>query len=194
MIGPNIGPNTRREVCELLCTSADGHYAVCESNGGWACELSPLRSLLLSCSAYAANVEGWEVNYFPDNKAPSGCIMTGDFQDGSRLSVLVSKSYEWGLGFANAKWHLQKGASTMMAAYIDGKLVVSGKAEHFDTTLIVLPLVGKAVAELVADPEFHCDLTDVSHLCPCTVSPLVAILDRVAPYGCRRARGYSSLS
>ena len=50
-------------------------------------------------SAYTVDIGSWQIRYFsPGNAAATGCIMGGDFQDGTRLSIIVSKEYEWALG------------------------------------------------------------------------------------------------
>ena len=91
--------------------------------------------------AYSANVEGWEIRYFPE-QGPTGCIMGGTFQDGTRFSIIVSTKYEWALALSNANWNLQKDGTTDVAAYVDRHFIASGKAAHLTNTIAVLPLTG----------------------------------------------------
>jgi hypothetical protein len=96
-----------------------------------------------ACLAYHANVEGWELRYFSEN-APTGCIMGADFQDGTRLSIIVTTKYEWALGLWNKSWKLTKDGTTDVAAYVDRQFIASGKAAHMDRSIAVLPLTGAA--------------------------------------------------
>jgi hypothetical protein len=93
--------------------------------------------------AYKTDVGGWQVRYFPEN-APTGCIMGGDYKDGTRLSIIVSAQYEWALALSNPAWNLKKDSSTDVAVQVDQKFVASGKAAHYDRTIAVLPLTGSA--------------------------------------------------
>ena len=99
--------------------------------------------LAASSDAYPINVEGWEVRYFPmTGAAPTGCIMSANFQDGTRFSLLVTTKYEWALGLFNASWNLKKDGETDVAVQVDQRFVASGKATHYDTNLAFLPLTG----------------------------------------------------
>src|SRR5689334_22870003 len=99
--------------------------------------ISALLLTTTTCLAYRVNVEKWEIRYFPE-AAPAGCIMGGNYVDGTRLSIVVSKNYQWGLGLSNQKWNLQKDGSTDVAVFVDQKFIVSGKAKHWDRTIAVL--------------------------------------------------------
>jgi hypothetical protein len=65
-----------------------------------------------------------------------------NYRDGSRLSIIVTRNYDWALGVANPSWNLRKGAFTSFTAYVDGKVIASGRAEHLERDLAVLPLSG----------------------------------------------------
>jgi hypothetical protein len=94
-------------------------------------------------AAYQANVEGWEILHYPPD-APTGCIMGATFQDGTRLSIIVTPKYEWALGLWNATWNLTKNGATNVAVYVDRQFIASGKATHMDSKIAVLPLTGAA--------------------------------------------------
>lgn len=108
-----------------------------------------LTALLLASAstswAYTVDIGSWQIRYFsPGNAAATGCIMGGDFRDGTRLSVIVSKEYEWALGLINPKWNLRKDGATDVAVYVDQQFVASGKATHLNNMVAVLPLSGVA--------------------------------------------------
>jgi hypothetical protein len=93
--------------------------------------------------AYKAEVEGWLVQDFSIDKMVA-CIMGRSYEDGTRLSIVVSNTYEWALGAANQGWNLKKDATTDIAVYVDRKFVASGKARHLDGKSAYLPLSGSS--------------------------------------------------
>jgi hypothetical protein len=105
-------------------------------------------ALLFSATAAMAydrvSVEGWEITYFPESGTPTGCIMGADFQDGTRVSIVLTAQYEWALGLGNNRWNLTKDAVTDVAAYVDGQFIASGKAIRVNGSIALLPLTGSA--------------------------------------------------
>ena len=108
--------------------------------------LLALVALLLSTTAapaYRAHVDGWEVFDF-DAKDMNvvGCMAARPNQEGTRLNFVISTTYSWAVGFANEAWQLPKGGRTDIAAYVDRKLIASGKGWHLDEKTIFLPVAG----------------------------------------------------
>jgi hypothetical protein len=101
-----------------------------------------LLASVIPVSAYTVDVGAWQIRYFVPDRVATGCIMGGNYQDGTRLSVVVSKGYEWGLGLSNLKWNLQKGGTTDVAVYVDRQFIASGKATHLNSSIALLPLTG----------------------------------------------------
>jgi len=101
-----------------------------------------LFSTSTSALAYTVDIGGWQIRYFLPDRVATGCIMGGNYKDGTRLSILVSKQYEWGIGLSNARWNLKKGGTTDVAAYVDEQFIASGKATHLSSTIALLPLSG----------------------------------------------------
>lgn len=102
-------------------------------------------AVLLSATpsaAYKAEVAGWEIRHWITDRTPTGCYMSGSFQDGTRFSIVVTTKYQWALGLSNSQWTLRKDGTTDVAAYVDRKFVASGKATHLNSTTAVLPLIG----------------------------------------------------
>ena len=98
--------------------------------------------LLMSAGAslaYKMNVEHWEIRYFPEVN-PTGCIMGGNYVDGTRLSVIVTTQYEWALSLSNPSWNLLKDSSADVALYVDGRPIGNSKATNYDRTIVVVPL------------------------------------------------------
>lgn len=96
----------------------------------------------LSASAYTRYVEGWEILTYPADERPVGCMMRGDFRDGTRLAIAVTDQYAWGIGLSNTSWKLRKDGSTDVAAYVDAKLIATGQARHVSANFALLPLNG----------------------------------------------------
>jgi hypothetical protein len=99
-------------------------------------------SLLFGSQALAYDLNGWQISRFPDNASATGCLMGGNYRDGTRLSIIVFKDYSWALALANKTWTLRKDGSTDVAAFVDNRLIASGKASHTSTTVAILPLKG----------------------------------------------------
>lgn len=93
-------------------------------------------------SAHAAQVGNWSITYSPDSNNPNGCIMTADYESGTRVALIVTKSYEWALGFANPAWNQKEDDVTDVAAYVDGRFIASGKAIAISSQIAALPLGG----------------------------------------------------
>jgi hypothetical protein len=70
------------------------------------------------------------------------CLAARNFQDGTRLSFVVTTEYNWAIGLANQSWTLQRNGTTDIAAYVDQKFIASGKAWHLDNRVAFLPLTG----------------------------------------------------
>ena len=92
--------------------------------------------------AIAYNVEGWDVRLFPEGNNATGCIMGETFQDGTRLSVVVTDKLDWALALSNNSWNLARGGATEVAAYVDRRFIAGGKATHFSDKIAILPLGG----------------------------------------------------
>jgi hypothetical protein len=104
--------------------------------------MAAIALLFLSAPAHAYTVEGWDVRLFPEAQKATGCIMGGTFQDGTRLSVVVTETLDWSLALSNNSWNLSQGGVTPIAAYIDRRLIAEGKASHFTNKIAILPLSG----------------------------------------------------
>jgi hypothetical protein len=109
--------------------------------------LVALIALLLSAtaaSAYRANVDGWEVFNFATKETGRdvvGCMSGRPYQDGTRLSFVITTEYTWAVGVANNAWVPQQGAGAI-TVYVDRKLIASGKGFALDPKTILLPLSG----------------------------------------------------
>ena len=58
-------------------------------------ELALFSCLFCTQASFAAEIGNWKIGYFPTDRSPSGCIMGATYTDGTRVSVIVSSSYEW---------------------------------------------------------------------------------------------------
>jgi hypothetical protein len=103
-----------------------------------------ITALLATTPVEAQDFAGWQLKYFPDDRSPTGCMMSADYRDGTRLSLIVTTKYDWALGLSNKSWALQKDATTDVAAYVDRQFIASGKAISLDTHIALLPLTGAA--------------------------------------------------
>ncbi|HXF53217.1 MAG TPA: hypothetical protein VNK52_03750 [Hyphomicrobiaceae bacterium] len=101
-----------------------------------------LTLLLFAEAGRAQDVVGWQINRYPERGVPQGCMAGANYRDGTRLSIIVTRNYDWGLGLANSSWNLKTGASTTVVAYVDGRIIASGKAAHWARDIAVLPLSG----------------------------------------------------
>lgn len=97
-------------------------------------------SLMMAAPAIAGNVGDWNVSEFPNQGQPIGCIMGGDYQDGTRFSIIVDTQYSWAIGLSNPSWKLVTNQTTDVAVYVDGQFIEGGKASHYSDIIAVLPL------------------------------------------------------
>ena len=104
-----------------------------------------LAALLASTTpslAYNVSVAGWHIQNLAtkDPLTLVGCEMKRDFQNRTKLSIIVSTQYEWAIGVADEAWNRQKGEKVDIAVRVDGKVVASGKATYLNAKSAVLPL------------------------------------------------------
>src|SRR5215468_12332060 len=107
--------------------------------------LYALAALLASTTAslaYNVSVAGWLIHNIAtkDPLTRVGCEMKRDFQNRTRLSVIVSTQYEWAIGVADEDWNRQKSEVVDIAVRVDGKLVANAKATYLTAKSAVLPL------------------------------------------------------
>jgi hypothetical protein len=98
----------------------------------------------LQVQAEPIRVAGWEIRTFPDSGERAGCMMSANYRDGTRMSIVMLRSYTWALGLANRSWGLVKGQKIRTSAYVDNRLIASGSAEVLDDNLALLSLEGAA--------------------------------------------------
>ncbi len=106
----------------------------------WLIGLLVLFMSVLPAQAY--NVAGWNVVYFPDEKAPLGCMMSGEYRSGITFGLFVSKAYKWSITLHDPSWNLAPDDTTDVAVFVDRKFIASGKAAHISTKLAHLPFSG----------------------------------------------------
>ncbi len=73
---------------------------------------------------------GWDLHYLTDDGGQrTGCFITGSYQDGTRVSLVVMKDYSYALGLHNSTWGLKAGTKIDVRAFVrrpvaDGKAIV----------------------------------------------------------------------
>jgi hypothetical protein len=104
--------------------------------------LTALLASTMASPAYNGSVAGWLIHNIAtkDPLTRVGCEMKRDFQNRTKLSIIVSTQYEWTIGVADEAWNRQKGEVVDIAVRVDGKLVANAKATYLNAKLAVLPL------------------------------------------------------
>jgi hypothetical protein len=98
--------------------------------------------LLTPQAALSYDVAGWKVTVFPSSGPSDGCVMQSDFDDGSRVGIIMLKNYNWALGLSNPKWGLKPEERISTAAFVDGRPIAQGEAVVLSTGLALLALNG----------------------------------------------------
>jgi hypothetical protein len=98
--------------------------------------------LIASSQAQSAEDSNWKISYFPNDAKPAGCIMTGDYQSGSRLGIVINTKYEWGMTVSNPAWKLKVDEKFDVAVAVDNKLVGTGRYFNISTTTAYIPFSG----------------------------------------------------
>jgi hypothetical protein len=114
--------------------------------------LIAIAMLVTAFPASAYDVAGWSLSPYPV-EAPTGCGMFGSEQEGTRLGVIVSRNYEWWLGLHNPSWHSTPGAVTTIAAFVDNKFLVRGRAISVTNTEAVIAVQGTAAYRALQDGD-----------------------------------------
>lgn len=96
----------------------------------------------ISAQAQSVNVAGWDVGRFVEGNAAAGCMMTADYQGGTRVGIVMFRDYSWGLTLHNASWGLAKGSKVRVEAYVDTRPLTSGSAHIIAPNLALLELQG----------------------------------------------------
>lgn len=82
----------------------------------------------------------WFIGTLQGKGQKTGCHMLADYNQGVRLGVVVFKNYAWALSLEHDSWKMKEGQLVEMAAFVDGNMVATGKAEALNSTLPIPPL------------------------------------------------------
>jgi hypothetical protein len=89
-------------------------------------------------------VEGWRVAPFD---AGDGCMMSGTYERGTTLGVVLFKSRTWGIYVANPNYTLRKGARFDVKISVDSRSSNWLPATALSTTSYLVPLAGSEIFE-----------------------------------------------
>ena len=107
--------------------------------------LTMLFALFFPTVCWATQSGNWTIEYMQNEGRKSGCLMQTGYVSGTKLGVAVYKDYAWGLALYNESWKLKLGGTTDVAAYVDGRLMATGKASSISSNFAILPLEKAAV-------------------------------------------------
>jgi len=99
-----------------------------------------LTSFGLVIGSEAAQVGNWNVNYWPGENGPNGCIMEGSYKSGTIFSIGVTSNYNWGIMLSNPNWNLKKNEKIEMQLAVDGIPIESPTANATDKNSVTIPL------------------------------------------------------
>lgn len=143
--------------------------------------LAIVTAYLFSIPAHAQSVHvaGWEVKPFAEGSAASGCSMAADYQDGTRVGIVMFNDHSWGLTLYNASWGLKTGTKVRVDAYVDNRLLTSDSAAVIAPNLALLELQGaSAYRALMAGQklELYTNLGEVRFRLTGTAKAMSAVL------------------
>src|SRR5262245_29563021 len=89
--------------------------------------LAIVTAYLFSIPAHAQSVQvaGWNISTFAEGSAASGCTMAANYQDGTRVGIVMFRDHSWGLTLYNASWGLKKDTKVRVDAYVDNRPLTS---------------------------------------------------------------------
>ena len=116
--------------------------------------------------AYNASVAGWRIQNIAtkDPLTLVGCEMKRDFQNRTKLSIILSTQYEWTIGVGDEAWNRQKGEKVDISVRVDGKILATGKATYLNAKTAVLPLsAAGSYRALQAGQRLELETSKLSH-------------------------------
>ena len=91
-------------------------------------------------ASQALQVEGWNITEHKKDGQLDSCSMEADFEDGTRVGLIVGANYTWGLLFYNPSWQIKKGQMISARAYTDNNLLADKQAVAIEDNFVVLLL------------------------------------------------------